>query len=94
VRELHLYSDVVVARHRVLALVPEVEDAAAEAIVKRVQSVIAREFALDVQVGSACFPRDAVCVDNLIAAADQDRTKPKLQPAPDRKSDLDREVQG
>lgn len=92
-RELHVYSDVVVAGHRVLALVPEVEDAAAEALVKRVQSVIARELAFEVEIGAACFPRDAICVDDLIAAADLDRANPKLQPAPDRKSDLGREVQ-
>ena len=93
-RELHVYSDVVVARHRVLALVPEVEDAAAEALVKRVHSVLARELAFAVQVGVACFPRDALCVEDLIAAADRDRADPKLQPAPDPEPDLDREVQG
>lgn len=93
-RELHVYAEVVVARHRVLALVPEVEDAAAEALVKRIQSVIDREFPFHVQVGVACFPRDAVCVDNLIAAADLDRANPKLQPAPDREPDLGGEVQG
>lgn len=93
-RELHVYSDVVVARHRVLALVPEVEDAAVEALVKRVQSVIDRELPFEVQIGAARFPRDAICVDDLIAAADLDRANPKLQLVPDLKSDLDREVQG
>ena len=33
--------------------------------------VIERELGLDVQVGVACFPSDAVCVDTLIAAADR-----------------------
>ncbi len=93
-RELHVYADVVVARDRVLALVPEVVGAAAEALVKRMQSVIARELAVDVQIGVACFPRDAVCVDNLIAAADRGRTNPKLHRVPDLATDLEREVQG
>jgi hypothetical protein len=101
-RELHIYSDVVATQQRVLALVPELEGAAAEPLVKRLQSVITRELDFDIRIGVACFPRDAICVDNLISAADLDRAKPRLQGVPDRSAplgvdqpdDLDREVQG
>lgn len=101
-RELHVYSDVVATGQRVLALVPEVEGAAAEPLVKRLQSAITRELDFDVQIGVACFPRDAICVDNLISAADRDQANPRLQCVPDRAAphgveasdDLDREVQG
>jgi len=92
-RELHVYSDVVATRDRVLALVPEVEGAAAEALVKRVKSVVSEELALEIEIGVGCFPRDAICVENLISAADRNRTNPRLQRVPDRVNDLEREVQ-
>lgn len=84
VRELHLYAEVVAARDRVLALVPEVEAEAVEALVARVQYAIGDALDFEAQIGVGCFPRDAICVDELIAAADRDRKNSKLRRLPDR----------
>jgi hypothetical protein len=94
--ELHVYSDVVAAGDRVLALVPEVEAEAVEPLIERVQHAIGNELDLEVQIGVGCFPRDAVSADELIAAADRNRTNSRLRRLPDHidePEDLAREVQ-
>ncbi len=83
--ELHIYSDVAVAGTRVLALVPEVDDAAIEVLVKRLETAATRHFDLGIEIGAGCFPRDAVCADTLIAAADRDRIASKLRSLPERR---------
>lgn len=72
-RELRLYSDVVVDEERVLALVPEVETERYAAFVARVRQVLEQGTALEIEVGAAFFPKDAVCVEALIESADRDR---------------------
>lgn len=76
-RELRLYSDVVVDAGRVLALVPEVESESYDAFVARVRHVLDQGTELDVEIGAASFPKDAVCVEALIESADRDRAVPK-----------------
>lgn len=88
-RELHVYADVVAARGRVLALVPETEGAALDALLDRIQDVVSDSLAFEVQVGVGCFPRDAISVDELILAADRDRTNSRLRRLPDRSGDLE-----
>lgn len=80
--ELHVYSDIVAARDRVLALVPEIDPASVAALIERIQRVAAENLDFDVQIGVGCFPRDAVCGEELIQAADRDRTASKLRPLP------------
>jgi hypothetical protein len=82
-RELRLYSDVVVDAGRVLALVPEVESDAYDAFVARVLHVLEQGTELEIEIGAASFPKDAVCVEALIEAADRDRatSRPQAQAA-------------
>jgi hypothetical protein len=82
-KELHVYSDVVAARERVLALVPETNGEAAAALIQRLQRVAKAGLDFEAQFGAACFPQDAVCVDELIAAADQNRMVTRLRSLPD-----------
>lgn len=83
--ELHLYVDVVAARGRVLALVPEIEGVAVEMLIKRLAQAAGSRLDLEVQIGVGCFPGDAVCADELIAVADASRMdSPPKKRAPDR----------
>lgn len=78
-RELRLYSDVVVDEGRVLALVPEVESDAYDAFVARVLHVLEQGTELEIEIGAASFPKDAVCVEALIESADRDRATSRPQ---------------
>jgi hypothetical protein len=91
VGELHVYADVVAARNRVLALVPEIDAPAAEVLVRRLQGAVQKELDFEAQFGVACFPRDAICLDDLIQAADQDRTSSRLRRLPEPKANLQTE---
>ncbi|MEE8164176.1 MAG: hypothetical protein V3T64_01270 [Myxococcota bacterium] len=100
--ELHVYSDVVATGDRVLALVPEIEGVALETLVERLHFAAGQRLDFDLQIGVSCFPHDAVCADELIAAADHDRTASKLRSlserrlgaASDRSTELAPDVQG
>jgi hypothetical protein len=91
--ELHVYSDVAIVGPRVLALVPEVDDDALAILVERVRNSAEKTIDFDVQIGAGCFPRDAICAEDLIEVADRNRTTSKLRSLPDRiagrESDLD-----
>lgn len=85
--EVHHYSSIVAADRRVLCLVPEVEEAAVDLLVKRLSEAAAEEYAIEVESGVACFPRDALGVDDLIEAADESRRKPRLESVPSNRAD-------
>jgi hypothetical protein len=86
-KELHVYSDVVAARERVLALVPEADVESMGVLIARIQKAAHERLDFELQIGAACFPRDAICVEELIAAADSDRTSTKLRSLPDQGPD-------
>lgn len=85
--QLHVYADVVATEDRVLALVPEVDPADAEALAARLQDAAGERLHFDVQLGVARFPDEATCTDELIAHADRARTASKLTPLPEAHSD-------
>ena len=82
--ELHVYSDVAPVAGRVLAVVPEVDDDRLGVLLERLVATADERFDFDVQIGAACFPRDALCADELIEAADRQRTAAKLRSLPER----------
>jgi len=83
-RELRLYADIVVEDGRVLALVPEVESTSFDGFVARVRRALEQGAGVDVEIGAASFPKDALCVEALIEAADQDRALAKPSSAASR----------
>jgi hypothetical protein len=82
--ELHIYAEVAADRSRILALVPEVGSDALAFLLERLQNTANEQLDFDVHFGAGCFPRDAVCADELIAAADRNRTASKLRSLPER----------
>jgi len=80
--EVHLYADVCATASRVLCLCPEVEEAAIEALAKRLAAASNERLGIEITSGLACFPRDALAVVDLIAAADEARRTPKLESVP------------
>ena len=81
--ELHIYAEVAVDGSRVLALVPEVESDALAFLLERLKNTANEQLEFDVHFGIGSFPRDAVCADELIAAADRNRTASKLRSLPE-----------
>jgi len=81
--ELHIYAEVAVDGSRVLALVPEVESDALAFLLERLKNTADEQLNFDVHFGAGCFPQDAVCADELIAAADRNRTASKLRSLPE-----------
>jgi len=83
VEELHLYAEVVATADRVLCLVPEVEESAVAALQRRLGAKSLERLGVEIASGVACFPRDALGVEGLIAAADAARRSPSLESVPD-----------
>ena len=81
--ELHVYADVSIEGSRALALVPEIEGDALELLVERIKNSAEDTFEFEIQIGAARFPRDAVCAEELILAADRNRLASKLRSLPD-----------
>lgn len=73
-RALRLDSEVVAADDRVLALIPDLDPAASEALLKRLRRVLEEGAPVEVRMGLACFPNDALCAADLIRIADRNRT--------------------
>jgi hypothetical protein len=82
--ELHIYSEVALDGSRVLALVPEIENDTLAILLERLKNAADERFDFDIQIGSSCFPLDAVSGDELIAAADRHRKASKLRSLPER----------
>jgi len=81
--ELHVYADVELAGDRLLALVPEVDETAASALVHRLSGRAAEELGVHVRIGVAGFPGDALCAEDLIVAADGARRGARLRSLPE-----------
>ncbi len=75
---LHRYAGVVATDGRVLCRVPEVEEKEVEALADRLAAAVRETLSIEIQTGVACFPRDALAVDDLIDAADEARTRRRL----------------
>ena len=82
IEELHLYAEVVATADRVLCLIPEVEEGAIAALARRLRTASLERLGLPVAAGVACFPRDALAVEDLIEAADAARRTPTLETVP------------
>ncbi len=82
VEELHLYAEVVATADRVLCLIPEVEEEVIAALERRLRAASLERLGLTVASGAACFPRDALGVEDLIEAADAARRAPVLESVP------------
>lgn len=80
--EVHLYAHVVATDVRVLCLIPEVEPKAVEALVKRLGRATVDALGLEVAIGVATFPSDALAVSDLIEVADGSRRPPRLESVP------------
>lgn len=80
---LHIYADVARLRDSVLALVPEVELESAEPLVARLRESIRDRLGLEIQVGLASFPNDAISAEDLILMAERARKTSNLRPIPD-----------
>ncbi len=87
-RELHLYARAVATPDRVLCLVPETEPETVDALVARIRRSASQRLDLEVAIGAAAFPADALHAEGLVEAADADRASPRLssvstpEPAP------------
>jgi hypothetical protein len=78
--ELHVYADVALSRDAVLALVPEVEPRAVEPLVRRLRESIRERLGIEIQVGLAGFPEDAISAEELVLLAERSRKASKLRP--------------
>lgn len=78
--ELHVYAEVLVDRDNVLALVPETEPDEVEPLVLRLRTSIREKLGLEVQVGRAAFPADAISGEDLVRAAVRARKATNLRP--------------
>lgn len=78
--ELHAYADIAVVGDRVLALVPEVKDEQHLFLLSRLAGKAQTTLGGDIRIGVARFPRDAICVEDLIDAADRKRLEKGVFP--------------
>ncbi len=77
--ELHCYAEVVATEGRVLCRVPEIEQREVDTLLERLAASVHEVLSIEIQTGVACFPSDALGVDDLIATADEARRKIRLE---------------
>jgi hypothetical protein len=80
--ELHRYAHVLPSYERVLCVVPELEDGSVDALTKRIADAALRSRGVEIEIGVARYPHDALAVDDLIEFADGDRPRPTLESVP------------
>jgi len=92
-RELHRYAHVDVSEDRALCVVPEIEgEEAIDALTSRLAAAVDREYQIEIEVGVARFPDDALAAEDLISVAREDRRSLRLASLPSPGDDTDEDV--
>jgi hypothetical protein len=71
--ELRAYADIARVGNRILALVPDVEEAQVKPLQKRLVEKWKGAGDVELRIGLALFPQDAICAGDLIDLADRKR---------------------
>jgi len=92
-RELHRYAHVDVSEDRALCVVPEIEgEDAIDTLVSRLAAAVDRDYEIEIEVGVARFPGDALAAEDLISVARADRRSLRLTSLPSSRDDTDEDT--